>query len=732
MDSNPDLAPFAVTLEKRTGAAEVRAVIPVGAPFAVPVPVALDNGTLAGDAATITVPAGATESDWVAVTRTAGTTGAVTVDVVLETQPTLPSDHTGYAFGRGSGLPVTAIGATADDMPPDAPAGLMAAHTTTAGEAALSWTAATGVASYQYRYRVDDGDYRLWAEIADSASGEANAAGFTVTGLVNGFKHTFQVRARGAGTSSGASNEASATPGAGLGICPRTRELRDYIVEAIDGADDCAAVTATLLAGLELLSTSGDFQLQAGDLDGLTGLKWFSVNDGHLTGVLFRGSGLVSLPEGIFSDLTNLQFLYLGDNRLSTLPGGVFGGLSTLKLLSLHHNQLTALPDGVFEGLTSLQALSLIDNPGSPFAVPVNLEKVGTDQVKAVAPTGAPFELELEVSLTDADPATVTLTVERGAVESDAVTVARAAGKTGAVVASLGTLPSPPTSKPAGFEFAHDGYALEAGAARTILPESSAPQNFMAAPGDTQVVLSWDAPASDSGVTKHQFRQKAAGAADFEAWIDIANSAAGEANQAGFTVEDLTNETEYTFEVKRFIGTSEGAAATDTATPTPGICGRTQQVQDAILARVSGAEACNEVTVADLAGIGLLIIKNAGLTALQTGDFAGLTGLEGLSVSGNPSLTALPSGLFSGLTSAVGLTLSNNGLEMLPADLFSGLTALEQIVLIDNALTTLPTGMFTGLTGVQSLALQGNDLATLSRGRVRRPDGVEQSPTARQ
>ena len=712
MDANPDLAPFAVTLEKRTGAAEVRAVIPVGAPFAVPVPVALDNGALAGDATAIEVPAGATESAWVAVTRTAGTTGAVTADVVLSTQPTLPSDHTGYAFGRGSGLPVTAIGATADDMPPDAPAGLMAAHTTTAGEATLSWTAATGVASHQYRFRVDDGDYGPWTAIADSASGEANAAGFTVTGLVNGFPHTFQVRARGAGTSSGVSNEASATPGAGLGICGRTRELRDDIVERIDAADDCAAVTATLLAGLELLNTSGDFQLRTGDLDGLTGLKVFSVNDRYQTDVLFLGSGLVSLPAGIFSDLTNLQFLYLGNNRLSTLPGGVFGGLSKLKQLSLHHNQLTALPDGVFEGLTKLEALLLTNNPGSPFAVPVNLEKVGTDQVRAVVPTGAPFELALEVSLTDADPATVTLTVERGAVESDAVTVARAAGKTGAVVASLGTLPSLPTSKPSGLDFTHGGYALRAGAAKTILPESSAPQNFMAAPGDGEVVLSWDAPASDSGVTKHQYRRKA-GTAAFEAWTDIANSAAGEANQAGFTVTGLTNETEYTFEVKRFIGTSEGAAATDTVTPTPGICDRTQQVRDAIVARVSGAEKCNEVTVADLAGIGFLLIDDAGLTALEAGDFAGLTGLESLNVVNNPSLTALPSGVFSGLTSATRLTLSHNGLETLPADVFSGLTALEQIVLFDNALRTLPAGVFSGLTQVQNLALQGNKLTML-------------------
>ena len=717
LSSNPDLQPFAVTLEKRTGEAEVRAVMPVGAPFAVPVPLALDNGALAGGATAITVPAGATESDWVAVTRTAGTTGPVTVDVILATQPTLPDDHEGYAFRRGSGLPVTAIEATADDMPPDAPAGLMARHTTTAGEVALSWAAATGVASYQYRFRVDDGDYGLWTAIADSASGEANAAGFTVTGRVNGFPHTFQVRARGSGTSSGASNEASATPGAGLGICGRTRQVHDAIVAKVDAADDCAAVTPAHLAGITgagrpgFLAANGVESVQAGDFAGLTGLRSLGLNDSYVIGIS-EGAGIAFLPAGIFSDLTSLEFLYLGDNRLSTLPDGVFGGLTDLTGLSLDNNQLRTLPDGLVEGLTKLKALLLTNNPGSPFAVPVNLEKVGTNQVKAVVPLGAPFELELEVSLTDADPATVTLTVATGAVESDAATVARAAGKTGAVVASLGTLPSLPTGIPSGVDLTHAGYALRAGAAKTILPESSAPQNLAAAPGDGEVVLSWDAPASDSGVTKHQYRRKA-GTAAFEAWTDIANSAAGEANQAGFTVTGLTNETEYTFEVKRFIGTSEGAAATDTATPTPGICDRTQQIRDAIVAAVSGAEACNEVTVADLDGIGFLLIDGAGLTALEAGDFAGLTGLESLNVVNNPSLTALPSGVFSGLTSATRLVLSNNGLETLPADVFSGLTALEQIVLFDNALRTLPAGVFSGLTGVQNLALQGNELTTL-------------------
>ena len=34
------------------------------------------------------------------------------------------------------------------------------------------------------------------------------------------------------------------------------------------------------------------------------------------------------------------------------------------------------------------------------------------------------------------------------------------------------------------------------------------PENFAAAPGNARVVLSWDPPAADSGVTRHEYRFK--------------------------------------------------------------------------------------------------------------------------------------------------------------------------------------------------------------------------------
>ena len=102
----------------------------------------------------------------------------------------------------------------------------------------------------------------------------------------------------------------------------------------------------------------------------------------------------------------------------------------------------------------------------------------------------------------------------------------------------------------------------------------AAPENFTAMAGDAQVMLSWDAPATGSGVTKHQYRQKTTGS--YGSWTDIPNSAEGEANEASHTVTGLTNGTAYTFELRAVKDTTNSEAAeAGPVTPsavTPGTC----------------------------------------------------------------------------------------------------------------------------------------------------------------
>ena len=102
----------------------------------------------------------------------------------------------------------------------------------------------------------------------------------------------------------------------------------------------------------------------------------------------------------------------------------------------------------------------------------------------------------------------------------------------------------------------------------------AAPENFTAMAGDAQVMLSWDAPATGSGVTKHQYRQKTTGS--YGSWTDIPNSAEDGANEASHTVTGLTNGTAYTFELRAVKDTTNSEAAeAGPVTPsavTPGTC----------------------------------------------------------------------------------------------------------------------------------------------------------------
>ena len=168
---------------------------------------------------------------------------------------------------------------------------------------------------------------------------------------------------------------------------------------------------------------------------------------------------------------------------------------------------------------------------------------------------------------------------------------------------------------------------------------------------------------------------------------------------------------------------SAGDTVTVRLSPPPsGVCGRTEQVRDAIVAAISSVSDCAAVTDAHLAGVIGLILNAKDINSLQPDDFSGLMVLHTLDLGRN-ELSSLPDGVFSGLTALHTLLLPNNGLISLPDGVFSGLTALENLWLGGNALSSLPDGVFSGLTALQSLDLGGNALSSL-------PDGVFSGLTA--
>ena len=465
------------------------------------------------------------------------------------------------------------------------------------------------------------------------------------------------------------------------GICGRTEAVRDAIVARISGVASCADVTDAQLAaitGTLSLDGKGITALAAGDFDELTTLTALDLQNNSLStlpaGVFdeltalrllwLLNNSLETLPAGVFDNNTALTQLYLNGNSLDTLPAGVFDGLTALTTLSLSNTSLSTLPAGVFDGLTALTDLFLHNNSLSTL------------------PAGVFDKLTSLTSLTLGTNSLSTLPA--GVFDKlTALTTLRLQGNPGAPFSpTADALPDDGTVPAAGGDVTLDGSGSDGG------------------PWGTNVTYSW--AAGGAAVT-----------------FDDAASAT-----PVVTIPALAAGIELTFTLTvtgRATNASNGSAPdTDIATvtvfdPTAGICGRTEQVRDAIVGEISGAASCADVIDAHLAAITSLGLSSKGITALASGDFDGLTALTRLDLNNN-SLSTLPAGVFDQLTSLHLLFLHQNSLSTLPAGVFDQLTALTRLWLFDNSLSTLRAGVFDQLTALTDLWLHDNSLSTLPAG----------------
>ena len=278
-------------------------------------------------------------------------------------------------------------------------------------------------------------------------------------------------------------------------VSVRTPQVRDAIVAAVPGVNSANAVTAVHLAAIHTLSLSSQSiaTLKAGDFDGFTALATLTLNNNALstlpagifdkltaltrldlnntnlstlpsgifdklttlTTLTLNNTNLSTLPAGIFDKLTALTRLDLNNTNLSTLPSGIFDKLTALTTLALNNTNLSTLPAGLFDGLTGLTNLTLHGNAVDPLPLTVSLERVRSNQFKAVAPTGAPFEIVLLLIVANGtiDSGATTITIPKGSVESVPLTITRTVGTTDAMSVDIGApLPVRPVS--------HTGYTL--------------------------------------------------------------------------------------------------------------------------------------------------------------------------------------------------------------------------------------------------------------------------------
>ena len=95
-------------------------------------------------------------------------------------------------------------------------------------------------------------------------------------------------------------------------------------------------------------------------------------------------------------------------------------------------------------------------------------------------------------------------------------------------------------------------------------PAPAAVTNLAAVAGDQQVTLSWTDP-NNTSITTYQYRQSTDGGSNWSPdWTNITGS---DENTTSHTVENLTNDTAYTFEVRAVNATGNGTSVSVSATP---------------------------------------------------------------------------------------------------------------------------------------------------------------------
>ena len=113
-----------------------------------------------------------------------------------------------------------------------------------------------------------------------------------------------------------------------------------------------------------------NLRLKEGLFDNLTKLEFLNLMDDDLE----------EIPKDAFRDLKNLELLYLGRNHLKIITNTTFSGLTNLRKLGLANNQIESVPSQAFEDLINLKFLDLSYNKLTelPASVFENLKKLET------------------------------------------------------------------------------------------------------------------------------------------------------------------------------------------------------------------------------------------------------------------------------------------------------------------------------------------------------------------
>ncbi len=514
-------------------------------------------------------------------------------------------------------------------------------------------------------------------------------------------------------------------------------------------------------------------ELPASAFSDLSSLRILNLGDNELT----------ALPDSAFFDLSSLQTLYLDNNELTALPDSMFFGLSSLTRLDLSGNtgsnftltlQLKRT-DNTDLTATEPATVKVWVAEGAPFDMTVSLSATGgtLSAAEATISAGSIESDAITVTQIGSEPATVNLvgaaphvpinyeglsTVRGNAIVLFGVRENRAPQAEGSIDAvtlkegdtaemvDVSSKFSDPDNDDLIYTAMTSNNAIATvavnGSVVTISPVAAgittitvmASDGTLSAHQEIAVTVQNAAPTVNEGLTAqtaalntaftYTFSENAFQDTDVDAltytssglpaWLTFTPSTR--------TFSGMPPDTEgspFDITVTANDGNGGRVQATFTLTVPIGICGRTTNIQTAILSVISvidGVNTCNQVTDAHLAAItDSLILRSQSITALQANDFSGMSSLRILNFYDN-DLTALPTGVFDNLSSLRFLSLYSNSLTALPTGVFDDLSRLRFLSLDDNDLTALPTGVFNDLSNLQTLSLTHNDLNALPAG----------------
>ena len=231
-------------------------------------------------------------------------------------------------------------------------------------------------------------------------------------------------------------------------------------------------------------------------------------------------------------------------------------------------------------------------------------------------------------------------------------------------------------------------------------PADEAPSGLTVELTNGAVTLSWVAPAQDAtSVTGYRVLRRRPDEGESAFQTLAADTMSTSTTYVDATADEYGVRYEYRVQALRG-GVASVVSNTAELTLPFNICDRTLEVETALLAAVSST-VCTVVPGSQLAAVASLDLSSQSISSLQTGDFAGLTGLTTLDLADN-ALTALPGGVFTPLTSLTTLDLRNNtGLTYSPylLSVLTGLATLDGATYTRPAVAAAPTNLTGAFVG---------------------------------